>query len=158
MQRLIVGFICAIVWSVNAGAASPNDEITAPVKQFIDAFNKGDVPAAAANNTEKGLVIIDEVAPYLWQGHDAFKTWLDDLAKHDKARGVTDGKVTLSAATRVEVDGDRAYVVVPSAYTFKQKGVAMKEAAQMTFALKKAPAGWRINGWTFTGPTPQPGQ
>jgi ketosteroid isomerase-like protein len=155
MQRLIVGFICAIIWCVSAAAASPNDEVTAQVKLFIDSFNKGDVKAAQATHTEKGVVIIDEVAPYLWQGHDSFKNWLGDLDKHDKARGITDGKVTLGAATRVEIEGDRAYVVVPSAYTFKQKGVAMKEAAQMTFALRKAPAGWKINGWTFTGPTPQ---
>ena len=34
----------------------------------------------------------------------------------------------------------------------------MKEAAQMTFALRKGDSGWKINGWSFTGPTPQPGQ
>jgi ketosteroid isomerase-like protein len=162
MQRAsstsIVLFVCTVMWSLNVFAASPNDEITAPVVKFIDSFNKGDVKAAAATHTEKGIVIIDEVAPYLWQGHDSFKNWLADLEKHDKARGITDGKVTLGSVTRVEVEGDRAYVVYPSAYTFKQKGVAMKEAAQMTFAMKKAESGWRINGWSFTGPTPTPGQ
>ena len=158
MQRFIAGFICAIVLSVNAGAASPNDEAAAQIKQFIDSFNKGDVKAAEGTHTEKGVVIIDEFAPYLWQGHDSFKNWLGDLGKYDTARGVTDGKITLSAATRVEVEGDRAYVVVPAAYTFKQKGAAMKEAAQVTFALRKAPAGWKINGWAYTGATPQPGQ
>ena len=92
MQRFIVLFICALVWSVNAGAASPNDEVTAQVTKFIDSFNKGDIKAARATHTENGVVIIDEVAPYLWQGNDSFKTWLDDLGKHDKARGITDGK------------------------------------------------------------------
>jgi hypothetical protein len=28
----------------------------------------------------------------------------------------------------------------------------MRETAQMTFMLKKGPAGWLIHGWTFTGP------
>ncbi len=158
MRRAIVLFVCTAMWSLSVLAASPNDAITAQVVQFIDSFNKGDVNAAAATHTEKGIVIIDEVAPYLWQGHDSFKNWLDDLGKHDKARGITEGKVTLGTVTRVEVEGDHAYVVYPSAYTFKQKGVAMKEAAQMTFAMRKTESGWRINGWSFTGPTPTPGQ
>lgn len=158
MQRFIALFIFAIVCSMNAGAASPNDEVTAQVTKFIDSFNKGDIKAARATHTENGVVIIDEVAPYIWQGNDSFKTWLDDLGKHDKARGNTDASLKLSAPTRVEVEGDRAYVVAPALYAFKQKGVAMKEAGQMTFALRKGGAGWKINGWAFTGPTPQPGQ
>jgi hypothetical protein len=31
----------------------------------------------------------------------------------------------------------------------------MREAAQMTFALKKGASGWLIHGWTWTGPKPQ---
>jgi len=156
MQRLIIGFICAVVWSATAGAASPNDEITAPIKQFIDNFNKGDLKAATAAHVENDLVIIDEVTPFVWQGRDAFKSWSDDLAGNDKKLGITDQLVTLSAPTRVESGADRAYAVVPAVYTFKQKGVAMREVAQMTFALHKATAGWRIAGWAWTGPTPQP--
>jgi hypothetical protein len=30
----------------------------------------------------------------------------------------------------------------------------MHEPSQMTFALKKEKAGWRIVGWTFAGPKP----
>jgi len=156
MQRLVIGFICAVVWSATAGAASPNDEIAAPIKQFIDSFNTGDAKAAAAAHMEKGLMIIDEVPPFVWHGHDAFKSWSDALASHDTKLGITDQIVTLSAATRVETDADRAYAVVPAVYTFKQKGVAMREVAQMTFALRKVAAGWRIAGWAWTGPTPQP--
>ena len=31
----------------------------------------------------------------------------------------------------------------------------MREAAQMTFALKKGASGWLIHGWTWTGPKAQ---
>jgi hypothetical protein len=46
--------------------------------------------------------------------------------------------------------------VVPAVYTFKHRGAAMREAAQMTFALRKGADGWRIHGWTWTGPKPEP--
>jgi ketosteroid isomerase-like protein len=62
--------------------------------------------------------------------------------------------VTISAPVRVETSGDRAYVVVPAVYAFKQRGAAMHEKAQMTFVLKKGASGWLIHGWTWTGPKP----
>ena len=88
----------------------------------------------------------------MWRGAQAFKTWAADLERDETKRGITEQKVTLGAVTRVETDGTSAYVIVPSVYSFKQQGVAMREAAQMTFALKKSVAGWLIHGWTWTGP------
>jgi hypothetical protein len=49
----------------------------------------------------------------------------------------------------------KAYVVVPAVHTFKERGVAMREAAQMAFALKKTAGSWLIHAWTWTGPKPQ---
>jgi len=46
--------------------------------------------------------------------------------------------------------------VTAATYSFKQKGVAMTEPAQMTFALKKAGDAWKISAWTWTGPDPTP--
>ena len=63
--------------------------------------------------------------------------------------------MTISAPTRVEMDAENAYLVVPTVYTFKQKGVAMREKAQMTVMLKKGASGWLIHGWAWTGPKPQ---
>lgn len=64
--------------------------------------------------------------------------------------------VTLSAATRTERNADQAYVVVPAVYTFKLRGAAMPEAAQMTFVVRRGASGWLIHAWTWTGPRPQP--
>lgn len=61
----------------------------------------------------------------------------------------------MSAPTRTETAGDTAYVIVPAVYTYKEKGVAMREAAQMTFVLKKGTGGWLIHAWSWTGPKPQ---
>ena len=63
--------------------------------------------------------------------------------------------VTLSAPTRAETHGDHAYVVVPSVYSFKEKGVAMRAEAQMTVVLTKGAGAWLIHGWTWTGPRAQ---
>jgi hypothetical protein len=62
----------------------------------------------------------------------------------------------LGAVKREVVSGATGYVVMEATYTFKQKGVAMREPAEMTFALKKSAKDWKIAGWTWTGPDPVP--
>jgi len=149
-------FVLALaVMNAPVSASAADSEVVAAVHQFIDSFNKGDVPAAEAAHTSS-VVIIDEMPPYLWEGPGAFKSWLGDLTKYDQAAGNTGGHMKLGEVIREEVSDDRAYVVMHALYTFQKHAVPMQEAAQMTFALRKEAAGWRIGGWAFAGPTPTP--
>ena len=156
MKTALIGILCAGLLSTASAAAAANAELAAPIHQFIDAFNKGDGKTAGATHLAAGVTIIDEVPPYIWQGPKAFETWAADLTKNDAAAGITEEKVTLGAVTREVVSPDAAYVIVAATYSFKQKGVAMREPAQMTFALKKDSGVWKIAGWTWTGPDPTP--
>ena len=156
MRHLILAAASSLVLSAAAVAATPDAQLTAPIRQFVDSFNKGDSKAAAATHVTTDLAIIDEVAPHLWTGAGAFKAWSDDLASDAQKRGLTDQSVTIGEPTRQEVAGDRAYVIVPAVYSFKDHGVSMSEPAQWTFVLKKGEGGWKIAGWTWTGPKPQP--
>jgi hypothetical protein len=156
MKSAILGLVCAAALSVTSAASAADAQLAAPIHQFIDAFNKGDGKTAGATHLAAGVTIIDEVPPYIWQGPKAFETWAADLTKNDAAAGITEEKVTLGAVTREVVSPDTAYVIVAATYSFKQKGVAMREPAQMTFALKKDSGAWKIAGWTWTGPDPTP--
>jgi len=158
MRYLTLGAIVCLVVGMSsaAHAQTPDPQLMAPINKFLEAFNKGDMAgAAAAHSSKADLVIIDEVAPFVWRGAQAFQAWAADLDADAKKRGLTDQKVTLRAATRAETHGDDAYVIVPAVYSFTEKGVVMREPAQMTFALKKEPTGWLIHGWTWTGTRPQ---
>jgi ketosteroid isomerase-like protein len=156
MKSAIVGMACLATLSTASASAAADAQIEAPIRQFIDTFNKGDVKGAAATHLAAGTSIIDEFPPHIWQGPMAVETWAADLAKNDKAAGISDEAVALGAVTREVVSGDSAYVVVAATYTFKQKGVAMREPAHMTFALRKASGAWKIAGWAWTGPNPAP--
>jgi len=153
MRIVTFAAVVCLALGAPAGAQTTDAELTAPIQKFMDAFNKGDTAAAAATHvTSADLTITDEVPPYVWHGNKAFQSWGADLESDAKKNGVTDPKVTVGPPTRVEKDGDQAYVVVPAVYTFKQHGAAMREAAQMTFVMKKGAGGWQIAGWTWTGP------
>jgi hypothetical protein len=146
--------VCALVGMGTAvWAQSADPQIMAPINKFLEAFNKGDIAGASATHaSEADLAITDEVPPFQWRGAQAFTTWAGDLDRDAKKKGITDQHVSIGAATRVEMEGDTAYVVAPSVYTFKQAGVAMRESAQMTFTMKKGAGSWLIHGWTWTGP------
>jgi ketosteroid isomerase-like protein len=156
MKPAVLGLAClAAAASVSAAAAAGNAALEAPIHQFIDDFNKGDAAGAAAAHLPS-VSIIDEVPPHLWVGPKAFATWAADLAKDDMAHGISEEAVALGAVKREVVSGKTAYVVIAATYTFKQNGAAMHELAQMTFAMRKTADGWKIAGWTWTGPNPTP--
>jgi hypothetical protein len=157
MKSLAPAALLAVLGLVGtAGAATPGMQLMATIQQFVDSFNKGDAKAAAATLTPGGVVIIDDVAPHLWSGASAFDAWGKALADADQKQGNTDQAVALGKPTRVIVEADRGYVVVPTVYTFESKGVAMREPAQMTVALQKGAAGWQIAGFAWAGTKPRP--
>jgi hypothetical protein len=121
----------------------------APVHQFVDGFNKGDVTSALGACAEE-TYIIDEFAPYQWNGAGACSKWANDYDAYAKENGRTDGVVTIGIPKHVEIVGDRAYVVVPASYIYKQKGKMVKETGSiLTITLQRAANGWRMTAWTW---------
>ncbi len=129
--------------------AQAQAEVLKPAHEFIDTFNKGDTKGAVAA-CAAAVAIVDEFAPFVWHGNGACATWMKDYDADAARRGITDGVVTLGIPLHVDVDGSRAYVVIPSTYAFKLKGKSVKETGSFfTFAMLKGPKGWRIVGWSW---------
>lgn len=155
MRKLFVALFASALLVATALAAD-TAAVIAPIHQFIDGFNSGDVKSAYAAYAAGQITIIDEFPPHRWAGLHAAQQWAADYDKHAAATGVTDGSVKYGAPTRSEVEGDAAYVVIPALYTYKERGQAVAEEGQMTFALHKEAGGWKIEGWTWTGVKPHP--
>ena len=149
MHKISIAFLVAGLVAGSAFAAE-KDDVMAPVKQFVDGFNKGDVKSALAACGEQ-TSIIDEFPPHEWHGAGACATWANDFDADAKKNGVTDGKVTLGKPRHVDVAGDRAYVVVPATYAYKLKGKPTKETGStLTLSLQKGASGWLLTGWAWT--------
>src|SRR5690242_19525796 len=134
MKRIVLaGAVLALV-SGTAAWASDEDDVTAAIHTFIAAMNKGDIPAAAATHVAAPS-IIDEFPPHHWEGATAFNDWLAAFGADSTARKVTDSKLKPHVAKRLTVEGDHAYVVMPTDYTFKQNGKTMAEYGTITYAL-----------------------
>jgi hypothetical protein len=129
--------------------ASERGAVLATVHRFVDGFNKGDTKmlfAACGDQTS----ILDEFPPYEWHGAGACEKWVADFDVDAKKKGITGGVVTLHTPTHVDIAADRAYVVIPANYDFKQKGKPVGEAGSIiALTLQKTSAGWRITGWSW---------
>lgn len=152
IQAMSLGFL-VLGCTVGAQAQATPQEA---VRTFMDGFNSGDMAKAAAVNSSSGTSIIDEFAPYTWSGPKAFDEWGAGFEATSKAMGVTEPKVTLSAPIVKNVTGERAYLIYPVVYTYKLKGVSMREPARLAVALRKEGADWKLAAWTWAGTVPKP--
>ena len=155
------GFILLLAGFFGLPAAPPNPatpDITAPIRKFIDALNAGDMKTAFTTYTKGSVTPVDEFAPHQWTGADAPQHGATDFDTYNQVVGVSDPKVTYSNPTRMEVEGNVAYVIMPTAYLYKQKGQSMQEEGEITVVLNKEAAGWKMRGWTWTGVTPHPAE
>jgi hypothetical protein len=155
MTRMTLNILLAIaVTLLTAGpaAASEQGDVMKVVRQWVDSLNKGDTKTAIAACADQ-TSIVDEFPPHEWHGEGVCSKWVADLEVYNKKIGLTDGVVTLKKARRLDVAADRAYVVVPADFKFKENGKNGEEVgALFTVALQKGAAGWRITGWAWSRP------
>jgi SnoaL-like domain len=127
----------------------------AAVRQYIDAFNKGDAKLMAETFAVPAS-ILDGMAPHLWLGSTATQDWYRDVLIEGKQHGAADYFVTVGEPLHNNVTRDTAYVVVPATMTFK---VGRKQVTQsgavFTVALRKVAEAWRIAAWAWTKGTPR---
>lgn len=141
---------------VYTGIACAQSTPEAAVGAFMDGFNSGNMAKSAAVNSPAGTSIIDEFAPYTWNGTKAFDEWSAAFDANAKAAGITEPRVTMSAPIVRNVTSGRAYLVYDSVYTYKQKGISMREAGHFALALRREGAAWKVAAWTWTGTVPKP--
>ena len=131
------------------GVKAQSADVMKTINQFVDGFNKGDVKSAVAACAEQ-TSIIDEFPPHEWHGPNACQNWANDYDADAKKNGITDGVVKLGKPKHLDINVDRAFVVIPSSYIYKKKGRLIKQiGSAFTFVLHKESSGWKITGWSW---------
>ena len=148
MHKFLLTIGAASLLAAASPASDPSDAM-ATVTRFVAAFNKGDSAAAVAECAAQ-TSIIDEFAPYEWHGDGACGAWLSAWGADAQQKGITNAIVTLGKPSHIDVTGDRAYIVSPANYVWKQKGKPMKETGSiLAISLQKGASGWKMTGWSW---------
>lgn len=147
-SRVLVALALTLsVLAAGRAAASEKADAMAPVRQFIDGFNKGDLKSAIAACASEASVI-DDFPPHEWQGPGCEK-WADGFLAVAKKEGITDARILPGKPRHVDITGNRAYVVVPVTLVFKHLGNPKKLPSMFTASLHKEAGSWRITGWAW---------
>ena len=132
----------------NFSATLSNDPMSA-VEAFRTAMTAGDVEGLADIHVEGDVTIIDKVVPFIWKGPTALADWMLSMTLYFEERDIRDGSIIYRSPVAKLVDGDQAYVVVPTVWSYKSKDIPIRNAATITFALRRTAAGWKIASWSW---------
>lgn len=147
--------LAASAMLATSAAYARDAAVEAPIHAMMTAFNTGDIAAVKALHVAQPT-IIDNVAPFRWSGADGFDAWIRDLGQAEAAEGKSDGVVWFGDPVDEVVAGERAFVVTPCSYTFKQKGRKMRETGMVSFVLVKTAGAWKVESWSWASPKAVP--
>jgi hypothetical protein len=99
---------------------------------------------------DTNVTIIENFAPYIFQGPDAVRRWTRLFKDH--ASGLANLQVSFGEAHDFSVDGDLAYFSLPTTWTGTTKGRKFSEDGGWAFVLIRHGGKWRVQnyGWAVT--------
>lgn len=131
------------------GARADTSSPIGTVRQAAADFNKGDLKGFAALCAPTAYVI-DDFAPYQWDGANACAAWAKAVAASLKNQHIVGAIVTFGTPWQVATTGDTAYVVVPASLRMSRNGKPVAEnGSVLTAVLKKTGGGWVMTSWSW---------
>lgn len=147
MKKLAAVMALAVLASVAASASDKTDAM-AVVHEWVDSFNTGNGKTSSSYCAD-GALIIDDFAPYVWQGSGACATWYKDYEAFTAKMQISAVNVALGKARHLDIDSDYAYLVTPATLAYTKAGKPVAEKAVVTMSLKRGSSGWQITGWAW---------
>ena len=124
-------------------------EVTESITDFVDAVNQGNQARAVEHLTDD-VTIIEDLAPFRWHGRHAGPEWM--LAMLGQRKNLTAITMEIGPPSRIEVEGEAAYAIVPGLLTYVGPGSTLRSNGLLTFSLRASDGQWLINGLVWSGP------
>lgn len=118
------------------------------VARFIETGDESLLSAFA----NKGVVIIENFAPHLFEGEDAVKRWSQKILSWHKPPSDLVLKHKFGAPQDLSVQDDLAFLSLPTHWTISQNGNRFEEDGGWAFVLVQEEGEWRVRsyGWAVT--------
>lgn len=125
-------------------------ELLAPIEKVARFIESGDVSLLSAF-ASRGVVILENFAPHLFEGEDAVARWSQKiLAWHVPGDLVL--KHRFGPPQDLRVQDELAFVSLPTHWSILQAGDRTEEDGGWAFVLVKEDGAWRVRGygWAVT--------
>jgi len=123
--------------------------LLAPIEKIARFMETGDEPPLSAF-AGKGVVIIENFAPHVFEGPDAVKRWAEEiLSWHTRPLELAH---SFGPVQDLAVQDDLAFLSLPTHWTGVRHGVPFHEDGGWAFVLVQEQGEWRVRcyGWAVT--------
>ena len=123
------------------------------VRSLVEAVNRGDmarVPAMFGPSP----VIIEDIAPFRWDGPDAPGKWLKAMGVNAAATGMASIDMELGSPIQLASDADKAYIAIPGHLLMEGDGNRLEADGLLAFTLSLVDEEWLIDTLVWSGPAP----
>jgi len=125
--------------------------LLAPIEKVARFMETGDESLLSAFASE-GIVILENFAPHLFQGHDALERWAKNILSWHEPPSDLVLKHTFGPPQDISVHDGLAFVSLPTHWSFAQSGESFEEDGGWAFVLVQEAGEWRVRsyGWAVT--------
>lgn len=125
--------------------------LLAPIEKVARFIETGDESLLSAF-ANKGVVIIENFAPHLFEGEDAVKRWSQKILSWHEPPSDLVLKHKFGIPQDLSVHDDLAFLSLPTHWTISQDGNSFEEDGGWAFVLVQEDGEWRIRsyGWAVT--------
>jgi hypothetical protein len=134
---------------------SRQEAIALAVSAMVDAVNRGDFAAALAAFAE-APVIVEDIAPFRWQGPGSASAWLAAIGANAARLEARSIEMTLGEATRIDEDSGAAYALFPGRLSLATAKGDLFSEGSLTLTLTEEDGRWLIATLVWSGPEPAP--
>jgi hypothetical protein len=128
-------------------------EIGRMISTFVEEVNIGHLHAALKHFTSDAT-IVEDIAPFRWQGPGAGGEWLTAMAANAERLNVSSVAMQLGPPKRIEVAGSTAYAIFDGVVLLDTVDTQLREVGSLTFALERRSQQWLIAALIWTGERP----
>ena len=118
------------------------------VARFIETGDRTLLSAFAPT----GVVIIENFAPHLFEGPTAVERWSQTILRWHQPPTTLVLKHSFGAPQELRVQGDEAFVSLPTYWSISEDGETIEEDGGWAFVLARHADGWKVRayGWAVT--------
>ena len=127
----------------------PTPDLMAPVQTLARFVAAGEAAGLEDAFAARGVVIVENFAPFLFDGPDAVAQWRRGFEAHRFDDALTDLVWRFGEPQDFVLEGERAYFVLPTTWTGKTHGRAFSEDGGWAFVLESGQGCWRIRSYAW---------
>ena len=122
-----------------------------PIEKVARFLETGDESLLSAF-ANKGVVIIENFAPHLFEGEDAVKRWSQKILSWHKPPSDLVLKHKFGTPQDISIHDELAFLSLPTHWTISENGNKVEEDGGWAFVLVQEDGEWRVRsyGWAVT--------